>query len=84
MPTYDYRCAANGAVIEVHHRLSETVRTWGELCALSGHATGNTPPDAPVEKLATGGQVVRPGSLKNPEPPCGGGGCGAGRCGWAG
>ncbi len=83
MPTYDYRCPANGVVVEVQHRISECLDTWGELCERVGIAIGNTAVDAPVEKLATGGQIVRPGSLKNPEPPCGSGGCGASRCQWA-
>lgn len=83
MPTYDYRCPANGAVVEVQHRISEQLGTWGELCEHAGMAMGNTAADAPVEKLATGGQVVRSGSLKNPEPPCGSGGCASGRCQWA-
>ncbi|TNF35698.1 MAG: zinc ribbon domain-containing protein [Gammaproteobacteria bacterium] len=83
MPSYDYRCPANHAVVEVQHRISEQVHNWGELCERAGIPLGDTPADAPVEKLATGGQVVRAGSLKNPEPPCGSGGCGAGRCQWA-
>lgn len=84
MPTYDYRCPANGEVLEARHRLSEAVRTWGELCALTGRDPGTTPPGSPVEKLATGGQVVRAGSLGNASPPCGGGACGSGACGWNG
>ncbi|MEQ8497461.1 MAG: regulator, partial [Gammaproteobacteria bacterium] len=38
MPTYDYHCHANGRVVEVRHRMSEQVGTWGELCALAGIA----------------------------------------------
>ncbi len=82
MPTYDYRCPANDRVIEVRHRMSERVQDWGSLCELAGIDPGDTPADAPVEKLATGGQVVRSSSMKDAEPPCrsgpccGGGGCG--------
>lgn len=83
MPTYDYRCPANGSVIEVQHRISEQLKTWGELCERTGLALGSTAADAAVERLATGGQVVRPASLKNPGPACGAGGCSTGRCQWA-
>jgi hypothetical protein len=84
MPTYDYYCAANDRTVEVKHRMSEQVTTWVELCALAGIDAGDTPVDAPVEKLATGGQVVRSAALKDSVPPCssgpccGGGGCGFG------
>jgi len=86
MPTYDYRCSATGDVYEVRHRISESISTWAELCALTGADAGAIAPDTPVEKLATGGQVVRSSALKNPEaPPCasGGGCCGGGAmCGF--
>ncbi|HEY5791109.1 MAG TPA: zinc ribbon domain-containing protein [Gammaproteobacteria bacterium] len=81
MPTYDYRCSANDRVIEVQHRMSESLATWGELCAAAGIEPGDTPPEAPVARLATGGQVVSRKALKNPEPACGGGGCASGYCG---
>ncbi len=83
MPTYDYRCDANGQTVEVKHRISESVSTWGELCQLSGQSLGGTPAVTPVKRLATGGQVVRSGSLGGGSAPacssgpcCGGGGCG--------
>lgn len=82
MPTYDYRCTANGATVEVKHRMSETLTSWGQLCELAGIEPGDTPANAPVERLATGGQVVSSGSLRDSAPPCvtgpccGGGGCG--------
>jgi len=81
MPTYDYRCPANDRVVEVKHRISEVLGTWGELCAQAGIEPGETSSDAPVSRLATGGQVVSRGALNNPEPPCGGGGCASGVCG---
>ena len=83
MPSYDYRCPANGQVIEVKHRMTERVQDWGELCALAGIAMGDTPADAPVEKLITGGQVVRSSSLGDAAaPPCSSGPCcGGGMCG---
>ncbi|MEZ5543522.1 MAG: zinc ribbon domain-containing protein [Pseudomonadota bacterium] len=83
MPTYDYRCAANARVVEVNHRMNETLRTWGELCAQAGIEPGDTAVDAPVERLATGGQVVRSSSLGDaPAPACSSGPCcGGGMCG---
>lgn len=83
MPTYDYRCEANGRVLEVNHRMSEEVRTWGELCDKTGADPGDTPADAPVTRMATGGNLIT-GSSKGgmpPMPPCGGGGCPGGMCG---
>lgn len=83
MPTYDYQCEANGQVVEVHHRMSEEISTWGELCAKTGAECGDTPPEAPVRKLATGGQVIRSSSLgSGTAPACNTGGCcGGGVCG---
>jgi hypothetical protein len=82
VPTYDYRCAANDRIVEVKHRMSEQVSTWGELCRLAGIEPGETATDTPVEKLATGGQVVKSGSLKDSVPPCSSGPCcGGGACG---
>ena len=82
MPSYDYRCAANGRVVEVRHRISEKLTTWGEVCDRAGVDTGDTAADTPVERLITGGGVVSSSSLSNPEPPsCPPGGCGGGMCG---
>lgn len=76
MPSYDYRCIASGEVFEVQHGMQEKARTWAELCQLGKLDPGNIDPDSPVERLLTTGGVVSSRSLKNPEPPCGGGGCG--------
>ena len=83
MPTYDYRCDANDRELEVMHRMSEQMNTWGELCERAGIDPGDTPPDSPVRRLATGGHLVGSSSLSNPEPPpsMGGGCCGGGSCG---
>ena len=83
MPSYDYRCAANGQVVEVSHRMSERLATWGELCALAGLEPGDTLADMPVERLITGGQVVRRYSLGDVDmPACNSGPCsGGGACG---
>jgi len=75
MPTYDYRCDANGRVVEVSHRMTEQLSNWGELCNAAGIEAGNTPADSPVSRLATGGNVVGSSALSNPEPACGSGRC---------
>ncbi|MCG6941021.1 MAG: zinc ribbon domain-containing protein [Thiohalocapsa sp.] len=79
MPTYDYRCDANGRVVEVSHRMSEKLATWGELCDRANLDCGDTPPEAPVQRLATGGNVIASNSLgSGTAPACSTGGCCAG------
>ncbi|MCK7575136.1 MAG: zinc ribbon domain-containing protein [Chromatiales bacterium] len=81
MPTYDYRCDTNDRVIEVSHRMSENLTNWGELCACAGMELGDTPADAPVHRLATGGNVITSSSLgsgRAPMPACASGSCCAG------
>ncbi len=80
MPTYDYRCEANGQVVEVSHRMSENMATWGDICERTGMAVGDTPLDSPVQRLATGGNVITSsGSGGGMEmPACNTGGCCAG------
>ncbi|NKN31767.1 zinc ribbon domain-containing protein [Marichromatium bheemlicum] len=77
MPTYDYRCDANDRVIEVSHRMSETLSTWGELCARAGIEPGDTAPETPVRRLATGGNLIASTSLgSGAAPAC----CPSGSC----
>lgn len=89
MPTYDYRCLADGRVYEVQHSMREQLQTWGELCQKLGIDSGELAADSPIERLANGGQVVKANSLKNNVPPCAvgapccapmGGGCGVSAC----
>ena len=78
MPTYDYRCETNGRVLEVSHRMSVTLNTWGELCQQAGVEVGDTPAEAPVQRLATGGNIISStsrGSHTSAPPPCASGGC---------
>lgn len=85
MPRYDYFCDANGQMVEVNHSMHERLATWGEVCARAAIALGDTPIDAPVKKLITGGGVVHASALKNPDvPPCQTGApcCGANTCGF--
>jgi len=51
MPRYDYSCEANALVVEVRHGVDEHVRTWGELARRAGLPQGETPAQAPVEKI---------------------------------
>lgn len=84
MPTYDYRCEANGRVVEVSHRMSEKMETWGQLCEKAGIDAGDTPSDTPVTRMATGGNFIGASSSGGglpPMPSCGAGGCGGGMCG---
>lgn len=84
MPTYDYRCPSTGRTYEVRHAMARKATTWAELCELGGLDAGDTPPDAPVERLLGAPGVVGAGALKNPAAPpcaaakacCGGGACG--------
>lgn len=80
MPTYDYFCESNGQTIEVRHKISECIDSWGALCERAKLDLGDTPVDAPVRKLIGGGAVIGAAALKNPEPACGSGGCASGMC----
>jgi hypothetical protein len=76
MPTYDYRCDANGVVLEVNHRMSDTISTWGELCQRAQMPCGDTPESTPVTRMATGGNLISSNSLgSGSAPACGAGGC---------
>lgn len=70
MPIYEYRCPANGRSIEVTHGMSETLGTWGELCARGEVDPGTTPADSPVE------WVVSLVSARSSGQSQGGGACG--------
>jgi predicted nucleic acid-binding Zn ribbon protein len=82
MPTYEYFCAANGRTVEVSHRMSERLATWGEVCQHSGMSAGSTPARAPVERLISAAAVLsgKAGSTQaaacEAGPACCGGGCG--------
>jgi hypothetical protein len=76
MPTYDYRCDANGKVLEVSHRMNDTILTWGDLCELAGVEPGDTPADSQVYRLATGGNVISSNNLGSGSAPA----CNTGSC----
>jgi hypothetical protein len=78
MPTYDYRCAANGRTVEVMHRMNEQMSNWGEVCARAGIEPGDTPTSTPVTRMATGGNIISSSSQgSGPElgPACSTGSC---------
>ncbi|MEA3290966.1 MAG: zinc ribbon domain-containing protein [Pseudomonadota bacterium] len=62
-------------MVEARHRMSESPRTWEELCAVASLESNGQAPDSPVQRLATGGQVVSTSALNNPEPACATGSC---------
>ncbi|MCB1867534.1 MAG: zinc ribbon domain-containing protein [Gammaproteobacteria bacterium] len=74
MPTYDYFCEANGRKVEVSHKMSVSIATWGELCEKSATPIGDTPAETPVRRLITGGAVIGTTGSGN-EPPCATGSC---------
>ena len=55
MPTYDYYCEKNQKTTSVQHGMKEKLSTWGELCTKAEQDPGDTPLDAPVERVISGG-----------------------------
>lgn len=51
MPYYEYRCAANGRTLEVRHSMNERLENWGDVVDRGAADPGDTPLDAPVERL---------------------------------
>ncbi len=83
MPTYDYRCEADGRVYEVSHPMSQKLSTWAELCEVADLDAGSIPANTPVSKLLTTGGVVKSSALRNPEAPaCASSSCCGGVCGY--
>ena len=58
MPSYEYYCAENGKTIEVWHRMSQKISSWGELCQLAALDVGETPAESPVTRLISGGNII--------------------------
>jgi len=72
MALYDYYCEANDRTVEVRHGMSETVKTWGELCEVSGLERGDTPADAPLRRLMSAPVPLTGGSTGSSSgPACG-------------
>jgi len=58
MPFYDYHCEANGKTVEVFHKMNHHVKTWGEICEMTGIEPDDTPADAPVVRMIAGKPTV--------------------------
>lgn len=71
MPYYEYYCVDNGSVVEVRHTMDEEIRTWGQLCDRSGADPGDTPADAPVERLMSLPVPTPTASVRGGPEPCG-------------
>ena len=59
MPMYDYHCPANDQTVQITHRMSEEVKTWGDVCTRTKQALGDTPSDSPVARVLLGSNVMR-------------------------
>lgn len=79
---YDYRCEANGQTLEVRHCMSESITNWGELCEKAAIDPGETPRNAPVERLIPDNGAVCCGGQghghSHAHAHAGGGCCGGG------
>lgn len=60
MPVYEYYCPANGQTVEVVHSMTERLTTWADLCALTSISPGDTPADAPIERLLFAPGIATP------------------------
>ncbi len=58
MLTYEYFCEENQQTLQVRHGMTESLKTWGELCQAAGVDTGETPATTPVERLISGGLML--------------------------
>lgn len=61
MPRYEYQCAANQRRVVVRHCKSQSMQTWGDLCAtgqVEAGATSLTAPVTMVQQLACGNGVM--------------------------
>lgn len=62
MPLYSYYCKANDETVQVIHRMSARIETWGALCEVAGQPLGGTRPDAPVSRMIARVQVSSSGA----------------------
>jgi hypothetical protein len=58
MPKYEYACDANRTIVEVTHDVGATLRTWGELCYVTGISPGRTDPGSPVRRVLRSAPAV--------------------------
>ncbi len=62
MPTYDYFCPSNNQKVEVMHSINDKISTWGELCKRAKCELGDTPAEAPVQRLLSVPSLITPTS----------------------
>ena len=60
MPTYEFFCPSNGQRVEVYHSITIDLANWGQLCSTAGVDVGETPPDAPIERLIFAPNITTP------------------------
>ena len=60
MSFLDYYCPANKQTVEVRHKISKKLKTWGEVCKTAKIDPGDTPQDSPVERLISSPEVSTP------------------------
>jgi len=81
MITYEYFCESNNQTVEVAHRMSESLKTWGEVCEKAGIPLNGTPGSTPVERLISGGLLFKgESSNKKSQLPMTDPGCGRSNC----
>lgn len=74
MPYYEYMCVANGRTIEVRHGMSEELTTWGQVADRAAIDVGDTPANAPVQRIMSAPVPVT-GATGGPGFQGCGGGC---------
>lgn len=60
MPIYEYYCEENNTAVEVIHSIKEKIKTWGQLCELTGIDQGDVAPETPITRLLYAAQVSTP------------------------
>ncbi len=77
MPTYTYHCTANDRSLDVRHSFAEMLTTWGEVTLRAGqNPSPETPLDAPVKRLMTGGMLLTARRVSGGGDCCGDPNCG--------
>jgi len=72
MPTYTYYCPLNNQSLDLRHRFSESVENWGELTFRAGqNPSPETPLDAPVQRIVTGGMLLTARRVSGGDACCG-------------
>ena len=68
VPTYDYHCEQNSRTVTVQHGMKDAIQTWGQLCQRAGLEPSDTPANAPVERIISGG-IALPIASASPALP---------------